>query len=237
MFDQNNFSIALDPIIRLDGTLLYAEALCRPKINELYVNLESWFVAQHKAGRANQIDLIMANKVSKLVPQMQLNCGINITPSTAIFHGHSLLDHLHNHRTQTIIEIVEWDSPLLYRDERFFKFIELAKSLGFKIMLDDVGSGGFNDIDIVKALKSDGLKTHLKHIEFALSALLPNQELIIEYVKTEDLFNQVTLRGATACQGIHPREFYQRSAGFKVEISPYITAITEPNYFFSNKAA
>ena len=207
MFDPKDFRAALDPIVRIDGSLLYAEALCRP-IG--CTDLGLWFNEHHQAGRSSQIDLLMASMVSKLVCSLGVKCGINITPSTAIFHGEALLDNLGDQKTDVIIEIVEWDSPCNYFDSRFLRFCQKAKVLGFSIMLDDVGSGSFIDPVVVQSIEADGMKTHMNQLKFALGLLKPDQELIIEYVETKEMFNSLKHSGVTAYQGIYPRSINQQ---------------------------
>jgi len=205
MIDGVPIGVQLDPIMRTDGSLFYAEMLCRPHLTHNAPTLFNWILSKHNAGKSALLDLIMAQKVCASLEQHGCRVGLNLTPTGAVIHGKEIIKILLPFKDDVVIEIVEWDASSYYTDPMFIAFFKHAQDLGFYLMLDDIGEGAFIDYLLIDSLEGNGIKANYSHIAFASAVKKAHQEMVIEFAASIQIIQHSSQCGATAFQGDHPR--------------------------------
>lgn len=205
MIDGVPIEVQLDPIMRIDGSLFYAEVLCRPQLTHNAPAIFNWILSKHNAGKSALLDLLMAQKVCASLEHHGCRVGLNLTPTGAVIHGKEIIKILLPFKNDVVIEIVEWDASNYYTDPIFIAFFKEAQDLGFYLMLDDVGEGAFIDHTLIDGLEGNGIKANYSHIVFASAVKKAHQELVIEFAASIQIVQNSAQFGATAFQGDHPR--------------------------------
>ncbi|MDX1960656.1 MAG: EAL domain-containing protein [Leptospiraceae bacterium] len=205
-------------------------------LGRIYRGTEERFVSLGAFFHANQSNLMEKVQIDRIIREKAIrhlkNSGINtrlffnIMPNIlSNIHQEDLLDPSRFHlvqliekydidRNNIVIEITEEEFG--GKIERLVKMIELYRSFGFKIAIDDVGAG-FSNLERIGYIHPDIIKVDIKLMRESLSSSSFRQillavaemsqklgsELLFEGIETEEELNLAFSMGSSLLQGYY----------------------------------
>jgi diguanylate cyclase (GGDEF)-like protein len=199
----NNHSQAIDKY----------EALMRISVNDKIYSPDKFMNIATDTGEIKELTKIMINEVLKVIKDKNIQVAINLTPQDIKADIASFLtkklDEYHIDANTITLELVESEDFYLLESE-----INKLKEIGFKISLDDFGSGFSNFSKLISIqidyIKIDGSIIKNIHTDFNNMQIVKNIheiaktlgcKTIAEYVSSAKIFSKVVDLGIDFSQG------------------------------------
>ena len=220
VLDERKVEVVYQPIVQMDnGEAHHLEALAR--ISGVS-SIGDWMRFTEESGLASDFDLVMTGKVLETLEEhakagWQPPVAINLSAASlnsALFldQFYKVVDSAPERAKQLLIEITETANVADF--ERMTKVVASLRQRGFKVCLDDVGSGT-TSIQTLRALSCDYVKldggmvrnaSHDRRERATLQgvarlALDLGAELIAEHIETRDQANAMRALGCRYGQG------------------------------------
>jgi len=227
------------------GNILGYEVLGRILLEESnsFVSLGSFFHAREtNFSEKVQIDRLIREKAIRYLKNSATNTKLffNLMPNILSnihqeeflepqrFHLIQLIERYNVKRDNIVVEITE--EEFSGKVERLVRMIDLYRSYGFKIAIDDVGAG-FSNLERIGYIHPDIIKVDIKIMRHSLSsisfrqvllaisemALKLGSELLFEGIETESELNLAFSMGASLLQGFYfskPQPEFQNKSTF-----------------------
>ena len=205
----------------LNGGQEYLEALSRIRHNDILLTPDRFFPVIHRRRLEAEFDLAVIRQIQASIENgaIPLNTGVSINLSAQSLHRPEIIAQLieltqHADRHPLILEITE--TSLVPQLAEITHFLGILRTSGFKIALDDFGSG-YSPLRYLADLPVDIIKFDMGLIhqlnnedrastvvaDFARLMRDAGYSLIAEGVENEDLLQKVTSLGFTHVQGFH----------------------------------
>jgi diguanylate cyclase (GGDEF)-like protein len=205
----------------LDGGQVYLEALCRIRHQEVLLTPDRFLPVVQSRRLESDFDLVVIRQIQAILEAGQIppNTGISINLSAQSLGRPEIITQLIEltkliEAHPLILEITE--TSLVPRLMEITYFLKILRSNGYKIALDDFGSGYsplryLSDlpVDIVKFDMSlvhqlqNGGRAGLVVIDFARLMIDAGYTLVAEGIENEDQLEKVRTLGFGFAQGFH----------------------------------
>jgi EAL domain-containing protein (putative c-di-GMP-specific phosphodiesterase class I) len=189
------------------------EALMRISVNDKIYSPDKFMNIATDTGEIKELTKIMINEVLKVIKDKNIQVAINLTPQDIKADIASFLtkklDEYHIDANTITLELVESEDFYLLESE-----INKLKEIGFKISLDDFGSGFSNFSKLISIqidyIKIDGSIIKNIHTDFNNMQIVKNIheiaktlgcKTIAEYVSSAEIFSKVVDLGIDFSQG------------------------------------
>jgi diguanylate cyclase (GGDEF)-like protein len=156
------FSVAYQPVVTLDGQMQHAEVLARWISSEEGPIEPSRFIAvAEKAGLIIELGrLILTHVVEDLLANPQLSISLNISPHQLMAPGflEDMIDELkRNQIDPRRIEVELTESVLVKNLALASRYLRQLQAAGFRVALDDFGTG-YSSVSYLETMVFDTLK-------------------------------------------------------------------------------
>jgi diguanylate cyclase (GGDEF)-like protein len=156
------FSVAYQPVVTMDGQMQHAEVLARwTSLEEGLIEPSRFIAVAEKAGLIIELGrLILAQVVKDLLANPSLCISINISPHQLMAPGF-LEDMIAELRRNAIdpgrIEVELTESVLVKNPALASQYLQQLRAAGFRVALDDFGTG-YSSVSYLESMVFDTLK-------------------------------------------------------------------------------
>ena len=156
------FSVAYQPIVTMDGRMEHAEVLARwTSLEEGLIEPSRFIAVAEKAGLIIELGrLILAQVVKDLLANPHLSISINISPHQLMAPG--FLDDMIGELRRNLIdpkriEVELTESVLVKNPALASRYLRQLQAAGFRVALDDFGTG-YSSVSYLETMVFDTLK-------------------------------------------------------------------------------
>ena len=198
------FSVAYQPVVTLDGQMQHAEVLARwTSMDEGVIEPSRFIAVAEKAGLIIELGrLILAQVVKDLLANPHLRISLNISPHQLMAPGF-LEDMIRVLRSNLIdpkrIEVELTESVLVKNPALASRYLKQLQAAGFRVALDDFGTG-YSSVSYLETMVFDTLKIDRSFVA-GVQALPKRQALLRTMIQ---MAHDLGLRAV--CEGVESND-------------------------------
>lgn len=228
---NKNIMFLFQPIYDLKNNTIFGyEVLSRLEFNDVSINAEKFLSVIRKLKLSVEFDFVVIKKIFEKLREISIKGYLFLNISTITLSNDRFIDYLielkENYEffpEKIVFEIVERDTAGSI--DKLVKNCEKLKEIGFKLAIDDFGSG-YSSFEYLKMIPADFVKiegsfiktmrynSKDKLIVHAITNIckIHNVSVIAEYIEDEEVFSESISLGIDLGQGFYlgkPEEIYK----------------------------